>query len=125
MGRKLAAILSADAQGYSRLMGDDEAATVHTLTAYREVIASAVARRNGEAVDALTKVLHENPDFLPAYAYLAVLYTEMGQARRAQEAWGQARRLSPDASPSNLRQRMPYRRPADLDRFLTAVANLQ
>ena len=44
MERKLAAILSADAQGYSRLMGDDEAATVRTLTAYREVIASAVAR---------------------------------------------------------------------------------
>jgi class 3 adenylate cyclase len=34
--RKLAAILSADVVGYSRLMEDDEAATVHTLTSYRE-----------------------------------------------------------------------------------------
>ncbi len=33
--RKLAAIFSADVQGYSRLMGDDEVATVRTLTAYR------------------------------------------------------------------------------------------
>jgi class 3 adenylate cyclase len=32
MQRKLAAILSADVQGYSRLMGEDEAATVTTLT---------------------------------------------------------------------------------------------
>ena len=32
--RKLAAILSADVQGYSRLMGEDEEATIHTLTAY-------------------------------------------------------------------------------------------
>jgi len=34
--RKLAAILSADVKGYSRLMGDDEEATVRTITAYRE-----------------------------------------------------------------------------------------
>ncbi len=30
--RKLTAILSADVAGYSRLMGDDEAATVSTFT---------------------------------------------------------------------------------------------
>ncbi len=34
--RKLATILSADVKGYSRLMGDDEEATVRTITAYRE-----------------------------------------------------------------------------------------
>ena len=33
--RKLAAILSADVVGYSRLMAEDETATVRTLTAYR------------------------------------------------------------------------------------------
>ena len=33
--RKLTAILSADVEGYSRLMGEDEAATVRTITAYR------------------------------------------------------------------------------------------
>jgi adenylate cyclase len=32
--RKLTAILSADVEGYSRLMGDDEEATVRTITAY-------------------------------------------------------------------------------------------
>ena len=31
--RRLTAILSADVVGYSRLMGDDEEATVRTLTA--------------------------------------------------------------------------------------------
>jgi hypothetical protein len=35
MARKLAAILSADVVGYSRLMGEDEEATIRTLTAYR------------------------------------------------------------------------------------------
>ncbi len=35
--RKLAAILHADVKGYSRLIGEDEDATVSTLTTYREV----------------------------------------------------------------------------------------
>ena len=35
--RKLTAILSADVEGYSRLMGEDEEATVRTITTYREV----------------------------------------------------------------------------------------
>jgi len=36
--RKPTAILSADVEGYSRLMGDDEAAMARTLTAYRETM---------------------------------------------------------------------------------------
>ena len=36
--RKLSAIFSADVKGYSRLMGEDEAATVQTITAYRETM---------------------------------------------------------------------------------------
>jgi class 3 adenylate cyclase len=35
--RKLAAILSADVVGYSRLMAVNEAATVETLKAYRDI----------------------------------------------------------------------------------------
>src|SRR5262245_2830912 len=50
--RKLAAILSADVEGYSRLMGDDEVATVRTITAYRALIASSVAGHGGRVVDA-------------------------------------------------------------------------
>jgi class 3 adenylate cyclase len=49
--RKLAAILSADAEGYSRLMGDDEEATVRTITAYREVISTLIQQHNGIVLD--------------------------------------------------------------------------
>jgi adenylate cyclase len=52
MERKLAAILSADVKGYSRLMGDDEVATVRTITDYRESIATAVTDHGGRVVDA-------------------------------------------------------------------------
>ena len=49
--RKLTAILSADAVGYSRLMGDDEAATVSTITSYRKVISTLVKQHNGTVID--------------------------------------------------------------------------
>src|SRR4029450_9562120 len=52
MERKLAAIFSADVQGYSRLMGDNEEATVERLTAYREVMAALIQKHRGRGVDA-------------------------------------------------------------------------
>jgi adenylate cyclase len=51
MERKLAAIFSADVKGYSRLMGEDEEATIRTLTAYREVMASLIQQHRGRVVD--------------------------------------------------------------------------
>src|SRR3989449_3791191 len=50
--RKLTAILSADVKGYSRLMGADEVATIRTLTAYREVMATLIQQHRGRVVDA-------------------------------------------------------------------------
>jgi TolB-like protein/class 3 adenylate cyclase/Tfp pilus assembly protein PilF len=49
--RKLAAILSADVVGYSRLMAEDEAGTIRTLTDYREEIAMLVRQHRGRVVD--------------------------------------------------------------------------
>ena len=50
--RKLAAILSADVKGYSRLMQADEVGTVRTLTAYRELMATLIREHRGRVVDA-------------------------------------------------------------------------
>lgn len=49
--RKLTAILSADVQGYSRLMGDDEEATIKTLISYRKAISKLVHQYRGRVVD--------------------------------------------------------------------------
>ena len=53
MERKLTAILSADIKGYSRLTGEDEKATIRTLTAYRKdvVVGSDAIRRSGSGFD--------------------------------------------------------------------------
>jgi adenylate cyclase len=50
--RKLTAILNADVKGYSRLMGEDEAGTIHTLNIYKEVMASLIQQHRGRVVDA-------------------------------------------------------------------------
>jgi class 3 adenylate cyclase len=49
--RKLTAILSADVIGYSRLMGDDEEATVRDLAAHRVLITQIIKQHNGRVVD--------------------------------------------------------------------------
>jgi len=49
--RKLTAILSADVKGYSRLMGEDELATVETLKQYRRIIGKLVMDCHGRVVD--------------------------------------------------------------------------
>jgi adenylate cyclase len=50
--RKLTAILSADVKGYSRLMADDEEATVRTINAYREAMTGLIKDHRGRVVDA-------------------------------------------------------------------------
>ena len=49
--RRLAAVLSADVAGYSRLIGEDEVGTVRLLSEYRDAIAAVVAARRGRIVD--------------------------------------------------------------------------
>ena len=42
--RRLAAILSADVKGYSRLMEDDDEATVRTINSYRDAMAQIIQK---------------------------------------------------------------------------------
>ena len=50
--RKLAAILSADVKGYSRLMGEDEVGTIRTLSTYRKIMTTLINQYRGRVVDA-------------------------------------------------------------------------
>jgi adenylate cyclase len=49
--RKLTAILSADVVGYSRLMEDDEEATIQTLNTYRNSMSTLIQQHRGRVVD--------------------------------------------------------------------------
>jgi adenylate cyclase len=49
--RKLTAIFSADVEGYSRLMEEDELATVETLTSHKEIMRKLIKQYRGRVVD--------------------------------------------------------------------------
>jgi adenylate cyclase len=49
--RKLTAIFSADVEGYSRLMGEDELATIETLTSHKEIMRKLIRQYRGRVVD--------------------------------------------------------------------------
>ena len=84
--RKLAAILSADVVGYSRLMGDDERATVETLNAYRQLIRARVERHEGRVVDSPgDALLAEFPSAVEAMDCAQEIQRELGK-RNAQLA---------------------------------------
>jgi TolB-like protein/class 3 adenylate cyclase len=50
--RRLSALLSADVEGYSRLMQDDEEDTIQRLTAYRTAMTTLIQQYRGRVVDA-------------------------------------------------------------------------
>jgi class 3 adenylate cyclase len=81
--RKLAAILSADVAGYSRLMTADEAGTLAALSAHRETIAELIGQRNGRiAGTAGDSVMAEFPSVVEA-VQCAVEIQQAATARNA------------------------------------------
>ena len=74
-----------------------------------------------QALDSFARALKGNPNFLPAHAYRGVLFTELGRMNEAREEFEQASHLGTGVSMVSLRERLPYKRPADLDRLLTAA----
>jgi adenylate cyclase len=66
--RKLAAILAADVEGYSRLMHDDEERTLATLTDRRAIVDSLIERSDGQIFGtAGDSVLAEFPSVVQAF----------------------------------------------------------
>lgn len=100
MERKLAAILSMDVVGYSRLMGQDEEATIRTLTAYRA---------------------DHYPNILHVHLMLAAVDSELGQTAEAQKEVAEVLRLNPNFSLAVYKQRMPIKDPAVLERHIAAL----
>jgi tetratricopeptide (TPR) repeat protein len=80
-----------------------------------------LTNKRQEALDTFGRLAQENPNFVPAYFYRAILLTELGRVDEARRAWAQASRISSNPSPTSLRERLPYKRPADLERVLTAA----
>ena len=78
--RKLVAILNADVQGYSRLMGDDEESTVETITAYRKVFSNYIAQYRGRVVNSPgDSILAEFPSVVDAVNAAVEIQRELAE----------------------------------------------
>jgi adenylate cyclase len=92
LNRRRSAILAADIAGYSRLMGQDEAATVHGLKGHQAVILPLVGLRGGRIIDtAGDGILAEFPSVIGATACAAEIQRIM--AARNEEVPEQRRML--------------------------------
>ena len=82
--RRLVAILAADIAGYSRLMGEDDAATVHALKGHQAVILPLIGRYGGHVIDtAGDGILAEFPSVIGAAECAVEIQTVMA-ARNAE-----------------------------------------
>jgi class 3 adenylate cyclase/pimeloyl-ACP methyl ester carboxylesterase len=89
--RRLAAILAADIAGYSRLMGEDEGATVRDLKGHQAVILPMVGRYGGRIIDtAGDGILAEFPSVINATECAVEMQTIMATRN---EAVPEARRM--------------------------------
>jgi adenylate cyclase len=77
--------------------------------------------RYEEANVALKRVLTRDPEFWPGHFHLAVSYSESGQDDAAQAEAAEVLRLSPTFSLEVMRQALPYKDQAVLERALTAL----
>jgi adenylate cyclase len=77
--------------------------------------------RYEEAIATLKRTVIRNPDFMPAHAYLSTIYVELGREEEAEAEGDEFVRLSPQLSLEELRQRLPYKDPAVLERVLASA----
>jgi class 3 adenylate cyclase len=82
--RKLAAILAADVEGYSRLMHEDEEAALATLTSHREIVDRIILAAHGQIFGAAgDSVLAEFPSVVEAYHSAIAIQQAIAKANAA------------------------------------------
>lgn len=84
-------------------------------TAYRET------GRYEEALAPLKKALILNPNLGPAHLNLAACYAELGRLEEARTEGAEVLRVNPNASLEVFKQYVPFKNPADLERFLASL----
>jgi len=76
--RKITAIMSADVVGYSKLMGDDEEATVRTLSAYKNIMSALIDQHRGRVIDSPgDNMLSEFPSVVDAVQCAVAIQKEL------------------------------------------------
>ena len=77
--------------------------------------------RYEESIAIFKRALARNPDFLPAYLFLAIMYGDLGLPVEAQTVREPVLKLSPGFTLATLQQRLPYKDPEVLEHALDAA----
>jgi tetratricopeptide (TPR) repeat protein len=80
-----------------------------------------VLGRHEEAIATLQNVLSLNPNFLTAHAQLAAAYSESGREEEARTQVAEVLKLNPRFSVEILKQRIPYKDPREVERYVNAL----
>jgi adenylate cyclase len=80
-----------------------------------------LAGRYDEAIVTLQSATIRNPNFPPPHLHLAVSYSELGRDAEAQAEVAELLRVSPKFSLEGSRRVMPFKDPADTERYLAAL----
>ena len=77
--------------------------------------------RYEEAIAAYQRTLQLNPNLPGPHAFLAVIYNELGREKEARAEVAEVLRLSPYFSLEVVRERFPFKDPAELERVLDGL----
>jgi len=77
--------------------------------------------RYEEAIATLQRALAHNPNFLLAHLQLAAAYSELGREEEARAEAAEVLRINPNFSLEGTRQRVPFKDPAQVERYLAAL----
>jgi tetratricopeptide (TPR) repeat protein len=80
-----------------------------------------IAGRYEEALVPGKKVISLAPNWLPARFNLAVIYSELGRMEEARAEIEEVRRINPNVSVEMIKQGLPYKDPAVLERLIEAL----
>ena len=84
-------------------------------------MAYCLAGRYEEALAALQSAIIRNPNFSSPHLHLVVSYSELGRDAEARAEVAELLRISPNFSLEGFRGVMPFKNPADLERYLAAL----
>jgi hypothetical protein len=126
--RKLTAIFSADAVGYSRLMGEDESATVKTLASYNDsstlrglCLAYLFLGQCREAIDNCRNSIRGRPNNLLGHIALAATFAMCDRPEDAPAMAAAVIRIAPKFSLEKFSNKLNYKNQADKIRFVEAL----
>jgi tetratricopeptide (TPR) repeat protein len=84
-------------------------------------MAYTLVRQYEKALAVLRSAALRNPNYPPAHLHLLVNYSELGRDEEARSELTEFLRVIPQVSLEWERQLLPFRNPADLERYLAAL----